>query len=239
MLGRIHSIETMGLLDGPGIRVVIFLQGCGLRCLYCHNPDTWEFSEGTEMSSEELIKKIVRYKPYFERSKGGVTFSGGEPILQKEFLIDILKKCKENNIHTCIDTAGYGDGDYEELLKYVDLILFDIKHISEEGYTKVTQRKMDKSLEFLEKAQEMGKEFWIRHVVVPGVTDGEEHLENVFKMVEQIKNVKKFELLPYHVLGVNKYEKLGIEYKLKGVEPMNKEYVKEKENEFNKRLGLI
>lgn len=239
MLGRIHSIETMGLLDGPGIRVVIFLQGCGLRCLYCHNPDTWEFSEGTEMSSEELIKKIVRYKPYFERSKGGVTFSGGEPILQKEFLIDILKKCKENNIHTCIDTAGYGDGDYEELLKYVDLILFDIKHISEEGYTRVTQRKMDKSLEFLEKAQEMEKEFWIRHVVVPGVTDGEEHLENVFKMVEQIKNVKKFELLPYHVLGVNKYEKLGIEYKLKDVEPMNKEYVKDKEKEFNKRLGLI
>ena len=131
--GKIHSIESMGLVDGPGIRVVVFFQGCKLRCAYCHNPDTWKFSGGIEMTPEELIQKIVRFKPYFNRSGGGVTFSGGDPLMQPEFLLECLKLCKQNGIHTAIDTSGFGNGDYAEILKYTDLVLLDIKQTTSQG----------------------------------------------------------------------------------------------------------
>ncbi|GFZ31576.1 pyruvate formate-lyase-activating enzyme [Clostridium zeae] len=235
--GTIHSIESMGLVDGPGIRVVVFFQGCKLRCAYCHNPDTWaEKGSGTEISAEELIKKILRFKPYFSKSGGGVTFSGGEPLLQPEFLIECLRLCKENGIHTALDTAGYGLGNYEEILNYVDLILFDVKHIKKEKYKELTLSNIDESLKFLEVAQRLEKKMWIRHVVVPGMTDSEEHLEELSKYIMNIRNVEKVELLPYHVLGVNKYEIMNINYRLKDVKPMNKEYTKQWQDKINESL---
>lgn len=229
--GRIHSVETMGLVDGPGIRFVVFMQGCKLRCAYCHNPDTWECGAGEETSAEELVNKIRKYKNYFKSSGGGVTFSGGEPLLQPEFLLKCLKLCKENDIHTTLDTAGIGFGDYEEILKYVDLVMFDIKHIKEEGYKKLVGGDIGKSLEFLKICQEMNKKLWIRQVVVPGITDSKEYLVELKKVIDDIKNVEKIELLPYHVLGVNKYEGLSIKYRLEGVEPMDKVLLKELEEE--------
>ena len=166
-MGRVHSIESMGLVDGPGIRTVVFLQGCNLRCQYCHNPDTWDIYGGNEMSADEVINKIKRFKPYF-KNNGGVTFSGGEPLMQPEFLLELLKKCEELDIHTCIDTAGYGKGEYDDILKYTDLILYDIKHEDYDKYNIVTRRKQDETLKFIEKVQEYNIPIWIRHVVVPG-----------------------------------------------------------------------
>lgn len=231
--GRIHSIESMGLVDGPGVRVVVFFQGCKLRCKYCHNPDTWNHNEGTEMTPEELVNKIIRFKPYFERSGGGVTFSGGDPLRQPEFLLETLKLCKENDINTCIDTAGVGLGDYDEILKYTDLVLFDVKDITPEGYKNVTNIDIDESLIFLEAMKRNNTKMWIRHVVVPGLTDGEEHIKAFKEYISTIPNVLKVELLPYHLLGVNKYESLGIKYPLEGLEAMDKELCKSYYNIIN------
>ena len=223
MKGRIHSIESMGLLDGPGIRTVVFLQGCKLRCLYCHNPDTWLMGDGNQVEAQDLVRKIKRYRPYFEKSGGGVTFSGGEPLLQPEFLLESLKMCKDMGIHTALDTAGYGFGEYEEILRYTDLVLFDIKHEDPKQYLFVTGQKEDKSLKFLEAVQKAGTKMWIRHVVVPGITDGEDHIRNLAKKIRTLGNVEKVELLPYHTMGENKYEAMNIKYKLEGVEAMNRE----------------
>lgn len=231
--GRIHSIESMGLVDGPGIRVVVFFQGCSLRCKYCHNPDTWEYGGGEEYTAIDLVNKIKRYKPYFETSNGGVTFSGGEPLRQPEFLIEVLKLCKKEGIHTCVDTSGFGIGMYDEILKYTDLVLFDVKEVTRENYKKVTLMNIDESLKFLEAVQRNGTKMWIRHVVVPGLTDGEEHIRELKEFINTLNNVEKVELLPYHVLGVNKYEKMGIKYPLQGVEPMDKEKIKEYEKILN------
>lgn len=221
--GRIHSIESMGLVDGPGIRVVVFFQGCALRCKYCHNPDTWASEGGEEYTAEKLVNKISRFKTYFDRSGGGVTLSGGDPLRQPDFLIEVLKLCKEKGISTCVDTAGYGFGKYDEILKYTDLVLFDIKDITREGYKNITQRDMDESLNFLEATKRNGTKMWIRHVVVPGITDGEEHIKALKEFIKGIPNVEKVELLPYHLLGVNKYESLKIPYPLEGVPAMDKE----------------
>ena len=225
-IGKIHSIETMGLVDGPGIRVVVFLQGCSLRCKYCHNPDTWEYGCGEEYTSSQLVNKIKRYKPYFNTSNGGVTFSGGEPLRQPEFLIEVLKLCKKEGIHTCIDTSGFGVGMYDEILKYTDLVLFDIKDLTRERYKNVTLMNIDESLKFLEAVQNSGTKMWIRHVVVPGLTDGEEHIRELKKFIKNLKNVEKVELLPYHLLGVNKYENMGLAYPLEGTPQMDKEVIK-------------
>ncbi|MGL5244966.1 MAG: pyruvate formate-lyase-activating protein, partial [Sarcina sp.] len=183
-IGRIHSIETMGLVDGPGIRFVVFMQGCKLRCAYCHNPDTWLMSGGEEYTPEQLLAKIKRYRTYFESSGGGVTFSGGEPLLQPDFLIECLKLCKEAGIHTTIDTAGVGVGRYEEILEYVYLILFDVKHIDTEGYKNLVGLDMNESTKFLKIAEEMNKKMWIRQVVVPGITDSREYLTKLKEFID-------------------------------------------------------
>lgn len=230
--GKIHSIESMGLVDGPGIRVVVFMQGCNIRCAYCHNPDTWGKNGGMEYTPYELVEKIKKYRTYFESSGGGVTFSGGEPLLQKEFLIQTLKLCKEVGIHTTIDTAGVGDGMYEEILKYTDLVLFDIKHIDSEKYENLVKHSINESLNFLKVVQEKNKKMWIRHVVVPGITDSREHLINIKKFIDTLKNVERVELLPYHVLGSNKYEVMKMKYRLEGVEPMDKEKLKKMHKEI-------
>lgn len=229
--GNIHSIESMGLVDGPGIRVVVFLQGCPLRCSFCHNPDTWNCSGGTKYTPEEIVRKIERYKPYFKNS-GGVTFSGGEPLLQVDFLIETLKLCKEKGINTVIDTSGVGVGRYEEILEYVDMILFDVKHYDIKEYKDITGKDMDESLKFLSIAQKMHKKMWIRHVVMPEVTDSSEHMKKLASFIKPLKNVEKIELLPYHLLGKNKYDNLNIKYKLEDMPPMDKERAKELENEL-------
>lgn len=224
--GKINSIETMGLVDGPGIRMVVFFQGCNLRCAYCHNPDTWNINGGTEIEAKELLKKILRYKLYFEKSGGGVTFSGGEVLLQPEFLTEILKLCKENGIHTAIDTAGYGYGQYDEILKYTDLILLDIKHVNDQGYRELTGQGEVGLNVFVAAAQKAGTRLWIRHVIVPGITDSTEHIKKLAEMIKKIENVDRVELLPYHTLGINKYKKLGIRYRLDGIEAMDREKCK-------------
>lgn len=224
-IGLIDSVEPMGLVDGPGIRYVIFMKGCKLRCLFCHNPETWECTDGITITSEELIKKIHKYRNYY--IDGGVTFSGGEPLLQKDFLIDMLKKCKMINLHTVIDTAGVGNGDYEEILKYTDLVLLDIKAYKEENYQKITGHSMDEFNRFLNTLQKSGNRIWIRQVIIPGINDTEEYVLGLKNYLKNINNIEKIELLPYHLYGIDKYNKLGIKYPLDGVSPMNQEKLME------------
>lgn len=237
-VGRIHSFESMGLVDGPGIRSIVFLQGCTLRCAYCHNPDTWAFNGGIEMTPQDIVNKVSRFKPYF-KDNGGVTFSGGDPLMQPDFLIETLKLCKEAGIHTAIDTAGYGTGKYEEILKYTDLVLLDIKHIDDAGYKSLVEAPKKGFDQFLEAVQKAGTKIWIRHVVVPGITDSEEHIKKLAQIIKGIRNVEKIELLPYHTLGIQKYEKLGLDYKLEGVDSMDKEDLARLERILEDELGQI
>lgn len=232
MKGAVHSIESMGLVDGPGIRTVVFLQGCRLRCRFCHNPDTWQLSGGEEISPEALMQKIRRFKPYFARSGGGVTFSGGEPLLQPEFLLAMLRLLKQEGIHTCLDTAGAGLGDYTEILRHTDLILYDVKHVTESGYLDMTGRPMAETQAFLAEAQRLGVPLWIRHVLVPGFTDSRAHLAQLKRFVDSLQHVQRVELLPYHLLGVHKYETMQLPYSLSGVPAMDQEKAAQLQEEF-------
>ena len=234
-LGHIHSLESMGLVDGPGIRTVVFLQGCDLRCCFCHNPDTWTKEGKSVMSPEELVAKLIRFKPYYGK-RGGVTFSGGEPLLQKDFLLEALELCKVAGISTCLDSAGCGCGNYDEILKYTDLVLLDIKHYTETGYEKVTGRPMKEIKVFRSALDKAGTKLWLRHVVVPNLTDSEEHLAGLREYVKTIRNVERVELLPYHVLGVHKYKALGIPYKLEGVPPMEQKKLEKWQRLMNEDL---
>ncbi|WP_341472405.1 pyruvate formate-lyase-activating protein [Clostridium rectalis] len=223
-MGRIHSFESMGLVDGPGIRNVVFFQGCHLRCKFCHNPDTWDYNVGTEISSNQLIEKIIRFKPYFKNG-GGVTFSGGEPLLQPKFLLQMLKLCKENHIHTAIDTAGYGEGNYAEILKYVDLILLDIKHVNPKDYKKLTNKNKKKFDLFLDEVTKTKTPLWIRQVIVPNFNDSKEYITLLSQLIKNIKitnKIEKIELLPYNTLGINKYKLMNYNYTLSNTPPMNK-----------------
>lgn len=229
ILGNISSIESMGLVDGPGIRYVVFLQGCELRCLYCHNPETWDKDkECQRMTPEELVKKIVRFKSYFGRT-GGVTFSGGEPLLQPKFLLECLKLCKKEGINTALDTAGVGFGDYDKILLLTDLVILDLKAVSEEDYKKITGQPMIRFKKFLADCQRLNKKLWIRQVIVPGINDDEENVKKIKDFVTQLRNVEKVELLPYKTIGVHKYEDLKIKYRLEGVPDMEEERCKELE----------
>ena len=227
MQGYISSVEPMGLVDGPGLRYVVFMQGCKLRCLYCHNPETWQMGKGQKITTDELLNKILRYKNYY--IKGGVTFSGGEPLIQKDFLIDILKKCKANNLHTALDTAGVGTGDYEEILKYVDLVILDVKATDVESYLQITSSNMDEFNKFLTVAKKLNKDFWIRSVIVPGLNDSKEYILSLKEYISKIPNVLKVELLPYHLYGVDKYKELNLKYPLDKVPPMDLDKLKELE----------
>ena len=220
MKSSVNSIETFGLVDGPGIRTVIFLNGCKLRCLYCHNPETWKMGE-LNYTTDELVAKIIRNKPYFKRNNGGVTFSGGEPLLQIDFLIDICKKLKAENIHIALDTAGVGIGKYEEILSLIDLVILDIKHPNKEGYKKLTGTTIDESEKFIECLNKSNKPVWIRQVIVPGIMDNENYLKELADYLTKIKNIEKIEFLPFHHLGFSKYEELKIENPLKNVPEMD------------------
>ena len=221
MQGRITSIESMGLVDGPGIRAVVFFAGCGIRCLFCHNPETWCPSGGEAYDSESVIKKLLRFKPYFERG-GGVTFSGGEPLLQPEFLLELLKKCRENRIHTCLDTAGVGHGDYDEILSYTDLVLYDVKAITDDGYRKICGGDIKKTEDFIKALKKNKTETIVRQVVIPGINDTDEYMASLREYIEKnIPTAKEVELLPYHTLGSHKYKKLGIPEPLADTPPMS------------------
>lgn len=225
-IGLIDSVEPMGLVDGPGIRYVVFMKGCKLRCLFCHNPETWECNEGITISSEDLLKRVHKYRNYYK--DGGVTFSGGEPLIQKDFLLDMLKKCKMINLHTTIDTAGVGIGNYEEILKYTDLVMLDIKDYNAEGYKKLTGNTIDEFNNFIRHLNNSGKEVWIRQVIVPTINDTKDYVLGLKEYVNaNIKNVSKIELLPYHLYGVDKYQKLGIKYPLEGIPTLSNEKLEE------------
>ena len=225
--GRIHSIETFGTLDGPGIRFVVFMQGCPLRCIYCHNRDTWDVSAGKEYTLDEIVDEMQKYTGFFESSGGGITVTGGEPTLQAEFVTRLFKRCRELNIHTALDTSGFVDLDrVEELLGYTDLILLDIKHAIDEKHRKITGVGNEKIKKFAMYTMQKAIPVWIRYVLIPGLTDGEEDLKEAAEFIKQLKNVEKVEVLPYHNMGVYKWEKLGEEYELKDVKEPTDEQVK-------------
>ena len=220
--GSIKKIETLGLVDGPGIRTVVFLSGCKLRCKYCHNPEMWKMNE-YNYTPEELVERIIRNKPYFKRNNGGVTFSGGEPLLQSKFLIEVCKLLKKEDIHITLDTSGVGNGDYEELLSYIDLVLFDIKHPNPIEYKDLTGQNIDESENFIKYLNKSHVPVWIRQVIVPGLMDNNEYLYSLKEYLKKIKNIQKIDFLPYHTLGIEKYQELGIEYPYKNIKSMDKE----------------
>lgn len=219
IMGSVNSIESFGLVDGPGIRTVVFLNGCKLRCLYCHNPEMWVKQE-LNYTVEELVKKIIRNKPYFSNN-GGVTFSGGEPLLQSEFLLEVCKELKKENIHIALDTAGVGN-NYEELFDYIDLVILDIKHVEENGYKYITKRSMNDFNIFIDFLNGKNKKVWIRQVIVPCINDNIKYLKKLKLFLKRINNIEKVEFLPYHKMGIEKYKKLNIDYPLKKIEEMDK-----------------
>ena len=236
--GSVASIETMGLVDGPGIRTIVFLNGCKLRCKYCHNPEMQKMGD-LSITPSELCEKIIRNKPYFKRNSGGVTFSGGEPLLQKEFLIECFKILKQENIHIALDTSGVGNGDYEEILSYVDLVLLDIKHVTDEGYLYITGHDINDSLEFIKTLNKLNKKIWIRQVIVPGIMDNSDYLDKLVNVLLSIKNIEKISFLPYHKLGEPKYEKLKMEIPFKNLEAMDKDKCNELYIEFIKKYNRL
>ena len=223
----VHSIETFGTVDGPGIRFVLFLQGCNLACKYCHNKDACSFQSGNIQSLDELLEKILKFKTYFLTSGGGVTASGGEPLLQDGFVTNLFKKLKENNIHTALDTAGALPikNQIKELLKYTDLVLLDIKHINKEKCIELTGHSNELTLDFARYLSDNNIPVWIRQVLVPGITDDVDDLNLLKEFISTLKNVEKVEILPYHDIGSYKWEQLGLEYPLKGVRVATKEDV--------------
>lgn len=224
MIGYIHSIESFGAVDGPGVRFIIFAAGCPMRCKYCHNPDTWDMSKGEKKTADELLKTALRYKPYW-RNGGGITVSGGEPLMQIDFLLDLFKKAKENGVHTTIDTSGQPfvrDGaffeKFRELMRYTDLVMLDIKHINSEEHKNLTMHGNENILDMAKYLDEIKKPIWLRHVLVPTITDNDEHLKELSEFIKTLSNVEKVEVLPYHTLGIHKWEELGYDYALNGID---------------------
>lgn len=227
MEGRIHSFESLGAVDGPGVRFVVFMQGCSLKCKYCQNRDTWNLKGGTTYSSDEIVEKILRYKNYI-MPNGGVTISGGEPLLQTKFLIELFTKLKKYNIHTCIDTSGSVvlTDEIKELIDLTDLFLLDIKCINDEKAINLTGVSNKKELEFARYLSSINKPMWIRQVLVPGYTDDEQDLIKLREFISTLKSVEKVEVLPYHDLGKFKWEQLGEVYPLENVRTANNDDVK-------------
>lgn len=242
MKGRIHSIETCGTVDGPGLRYIIFMQGCLMRCQFCHNPDTWKMSDGKETTVQELVDDIESYLPFFKASGGGVTVSGGEPLIQAKFITELFKELKKLGIHTAIDTSGgcYSKSpsfrkSLDELLSLTDLVLMDLKQINPERHKTLTGLKNDHILEFARYLSDKQIPIWVRHVLVPGISDFDEDLYNLSDFIATLSNVQRIEVLPYHKLGVYKWEELGYDYPLEGVEPPTEDRVKNAETILNRQ----
>lgn len=230
-LANVHSIETFGSVDGPGLRYILFLKGCRLRCAFCHNADTWDLSSEDQRSADEILDHAERYRSYWG-SEGGITVSGGEPLLQIDFLNELFQKAKQRNINTCIDTAGEPftkEGEwftkFEELMHYTDILLVDIKHIDRNKHIRLTGKSNDNILEMFHYLSDINKPIWIRQVLVPGWTDDIEDLKKTRAFIETLSNVKKIEILPYHNMGAYKWEKLGMKYPLEGVEAPDKDSI--------------
>lgn len=227
MKGRIHSLESFGTVDGPGTRYVVFCQGCPMRCAYCHNPDTWEVNAGTEMEPSYIIEQYNRNKMFYQN--GGLTVTGGEPLLQIDFLIDLFTLAKEQDINTCIDTSGItykpNNTEYnkklDELMTMTDLVMLDIKHIDPEKHRELTSQPNDGILAFAKYLDEKQVPVWIRHVVVPGITDDDVYLEKLGYFIGGLSNLKALDVLPYHDMAKVKYENLGMDYKLKDLPPLD------------------
>lgn len=241
MKGIIHSIETMGTVDGPGLRYVIFTQGCLLRCKFCHNPDTWKMGQGKEMTVEEMVKDIKDYLPFFQSTNGGVTVSGGEPLLQLEFLIELFTELKKLGIHTTIDSsAGCFSRsprfikNLDKLLEVTDLILLDLKHIDPIEHKELTGMSNEHIIDMARYLDEKNIAVWVRHVLVPGISDNDKYLQQLSDFIATLGNVEQIEVLPYHKLGVYKWETLGIKYPLEGVEPPTEDRVKNAEDILNR-----
>lgn len=230
--GRIHSTENFGTVDGPGVRFIVFTQGCRMRCQFCHNPDTWKIGTGgREVTSDEVLEEALKYRSYWGE-KGGITVSGGEPLLQLDFLLDLFKKAKAKGIHTTIDTCGKPFtkeepffSKFEELMTYTDLLLFDIKHIDNEKHQELTSLSNENILEMAQYLSDIEKPVWIRHVLVPERSDYDEYLIRLDTFIKTLKNVDKVEILPYHVMGKYKWDELGLDYPLEGINPPSEERV--------------
>lgn len=225
---RLHSIETMGLLDGPGIRTVFFLQGCPLRCSYCHNPDSQSMFSKKRIKPQEVVDIAKRYKTYYDKTGGGVTFSGGEPLLHGEFLLETIKLLNKEGIKTAIDTSAYGDSRfYKEIIRNVDVILLDIKHYDNVGYRELTGKSMGGFYKFISYLKEFNGILWVRHVMLPTITDDEKSVNNLFDAIRHLSDkIDRFEILPYNKMGLEKYENLNIEYTLDKIPEMDKERAK-------------
>lgn len=235
MFGRIHSFQSLGAVDGPGLRFVVFFQGCSLRCVYCHNPDTWDFDGGTMFSIEEILAKVLRYKPYFGNN-GGVTLSGGEPLQQAPFARALLKELKEKGIHTALDTSGIGPlEDARGVLEYTDLVICDLKFASEQDYLTYAGGDMKKVLAFLELTQEMRIPLWVRHVVVPGLNDSEKEIRAIAELARSFSNLEKLQLLPFQKMCKSKYDALGLGFPGEKYQACSEETIQE----FYERIGTI
>lgn len=231
MQGYIHQLESFGSVDGPGVRFIIFFSGCPLRCKYCHNPDTWDMTKGKLYTADELLNEALSCRAYWG-AKGGITVSGGEPLMQLDFLLELFTKAKEKGVNTCIDTAGgpfTKEGDwfekFKKLMEVTDILLMDIKHIDEEEHIKLTGRTGKNIIEMFRYLDEIKKPIWIRHVLVPGITDNDEYLLRTRDFIRTLSNVQRVEILPYHGLGAMKYKDLGIDYVLKDTESPSAERV--------------
>ena len=230
--GYVHSIESFGSVDGPGVRYIIFLSGCPMRCLFCHNPDTWDMTKGEKKTAQELIQDSLDCRNYWG-TKGGITVSGGEPLAQLDFLIDLFEEAKKNSINTCIDTAGgpftkespWFD-KFQHLMELTDTLLMDIKHIDPAEHKKLTGMGNDNVIQMFRYLDEIKKPIWIRHVLVPGYSDNDEYLTKTRDFIRTLGNVHRVEILPYHTLGITKYKNLGIPYPLEGIESPTAERVK-------------
>lgn len=231
MIGHIHSTESFGAADGPGVRFIVFMQGCHMRCRYCHNPDTWKMDGGDEVTADEILKRALRFKPYWGKD-GGITISGGEPLLQIDFVIELFKKAKELGINTCIDTAGNPFtkeepffSKFEELMKYTDLLLLDLKEINLTRHKDLTGFDNSNIIEMAKYLSEINKPVWIRHVLVPEHSDFDEDLDALGDFIDTLSNVDRVEILPYHTLGKFKWENLGIPYTLESISPPSAERI--------------
>lgn len=231
MIGHIHSTESFGAADGPGVRFIVFMQGCHMRCRYCHNPDTWKMDGGDEVTADEILKRALRFKPYWGKD-GGITISGGEPLLQIDFVIELFKKAKELGINTCIDTAGNPFtkeepffSKFEELMKYTDLLLLDLKEINPARHKDLTGFDNSNIIEMAKYLSEINKPVWIRHVLVLEHSDFDEDLDALGDFIDTLSNVDRVEILPYHTLGKFKWENLGIPYTLESISPPSAERI--------------
>lgn len=239
--GYVHSLESFGSVDGPGVRYVIFLAGCAMRCQFCHNPDTWNMQTGTPYTADALLEKAMRYRSYWGEN-GGITVSGGEPLLQIDFLIELFRKAKEQGIHTTLDTSGNPFtreepffGKFQELMKYTDLFLLDIKQIDDEQHKILTGCTNQNILDLARYLSDEKKPVWIRHVLVPQRSDNDEYLDRLRAFLDTLQNVERVEVLPYHTLGVYKWKELGLSYPLEGIDPPTKERIEKAKEKLRTR----